>query len=156
MTVLSLSDYKRYLEEVKIPLRLACLTKSGWPVGLSLWFVYKDGTLYCATQEKAKVVKYLRGDSRCAFEVASDIPPYCGVRGQGKAEIITKGGLDLLKELLKKYLGSTDSPFAKKLLSRKDPEVVIKITPLKVYSWNFSDRMGSSVPDLKDHLCPSK
>ena len=93
-------DVSAYLEQSLIPLRLSCVTPSGWPVVLSLWYLHRDGRLYCATQERAKVVSYLRHEPRCAFEVASDQPPYCGVRGQARAVIDGELGLEILRQLL--------------------------------------------------------
>ena len=73
----SLIGMQKYLDAVRIPLRLACKTKTGWPILISLWFVHKEGLLYCATQKTAKIVEYLQNDTRCAFEIAEDQPPYC-------------------------------------------------------------------------------
>ena len=90
----SLSEIGDYLESVRIPVRLACKTKSDWPMVVSLWFLHQDGQLFCSTQKTAKVVSYLAHDPRCAFEVSEDRPPYCGVRGQAIASIDeTKGPL---------------------------------------------------------------
>ncbi len=83
-----------YLEAVRIPLRLSCLTTSGWPIVLSLWYLHEAGRLYCATLATARVVEYLRREPRCGFEVGADQPPYCGVRGQARAEIDPALGQD--------------------------------------------------------------
>ncbi len=138
-------EIEHYLEETTIPLRLSCVTDSGWPVGLSLWYLYEDGHLYCATQASAKVVDYLEQDPRCAFEVAGDQPPYHGVRGQATAVILPEHGLDILERLLMRYLGGIDNPLAQKLLSRQTPEVVLKITPVNLTSWDFTQRMKASL-----------
>jgi hypothetical protein len=36
---------------------------------------------------RARILEYLRVEPRCGFEVASDRPPYRGVRGQGVASL---------------------------------------------------------------------
>lgn len=143
-----------YLEEIEIPLRLSCASTSGWPVVLSLWYLYEDGYLYCATPEKAKVVTYLAQDPRCAFEIASDEMPYCGVRGQARATIDQERGLEILERLLERYLGSTDNALAKQLLNRSEAEVAIRLAPQRYYTWNFTDRMAESVPGTPQKLCP--
>ena len=61
---------EQYLKEIQFPLRLSCISTSGWPVVLSLWHLYENGNLFCATPQAARVVAYLEGESRCAFEVA--------------------------------------------------------------------------------------
>ncbi len=147
-------DVKAYLEEIVIPLRLSCITHSGWPVVLSLWYLYGDGQLYCATQKTAKVVDYLEREPRCAFEIASDLPPYCGIRGQGRATVDASLGPEILQQLLVRYLGGIHSPLAKRLLSEIDNEVAIAIQPVSIVTWNFIDRMEDSITVGTTKPCP--
>jgi hypothetical protein len=152
-----LSSVEDYLESIRIPLRLACTTESGWPMVVSLWFNYQNGRLFCATQKSARVVSYLQNSPRCAFEIAADIPPYCGMRGQAIASIDEKIGGEILLQLLERYLGSTDSALAKNLLAKRDDEVAIVLKPVNVYTWDFSNRMPDVIPptmDLADKVCP--
>ena len=130
-----------FMDKTVIPLRLACVTESGWPVTLSLWYVYLDGAIYCATQQSARVVRYLENETRCGFEIASDLPPYCGMRGQARAVIEPEKGADVLEILLNRYLDGTDNQLARGLLSKKDKEVAIRIAPVNITTWNFKDRM---------------
>ncbi len=146
---------ERYLQQTAIPIRLACVTQSGWPMVLSLWYLYEDGLLKCATQSSARVVAYLRGEPRCAFEIAADLPPYCGVRGQGRAAIEAETGAAVLARLITRYVGNLDAPLARDLLRRSDGEVAIVIRPIQVFAWDFTDRMSHSFPDLPPRLCPT-
>ncbi|MGE0827344.1 MAG: pyridoxamine 5'-phosphate oxidase family protein [Candidatus Binatia bacterium] len=134
-----------FLQQLCIPIRLASVTATGWPVVLSLWYLYENGRFYCATQKTAKIVAHLKREPRCAFEVAGDQPPYRGVRGQGKARVTSNGGAELLERLLKRYLNSTDSPLATSLLARSADEVIIEIEPVAVSTWDFTDRMRDSL-----------
>lgn len=145
---------QNYLQAIKIPLRLSCVDEAGWPVVLSLWFLYEDGYFSCATPERARVVGYLQREPRCAFEVAADEPPYCGVRGRAVATIDQETGLHILERLLVRYLGGTDNPLAETLLSRDVPEVAIRLEPQSFHSWNFSQRMKGSTPSIDDKPCP--
>lgn len=152
-----ISDYQEFLEKKHIPLRLACQTKSGWPVVLSLWFTYRDGKLYCATRKSAKVVSYLEADPRCAFEVAADSPPYCGVRGQARAEIDPDLGVEILEELIGRYIGNRENALARNLLKYRDEEVAIVIKPVNTFSWDFSSRMEDVADQMLDRIqkvCP--
>jgi nitroimidazol reductase NimA-like FMN-containing flavoprotein (pyridoxamine 5'-phosphate oxidase superfamily) len=148
-------ETERYLKEVQIPLRLSCVTESGWPMVLSLWYVYMDGKIYCATVETAKVVEYLRKEPRCAFEVATDEPPYCGIRGQARATIIKPRGAEILKILLERYLGGTDSSLAKKLLKESRSEVAIELQTINYAIWDFTERMKDVVTKSRAMPCPS-
>ena len=135
---------ERFLEEMEIPLRLSCITTAGWPIIVSLWYIYKDGTLICSSQKSSKMVQFLEQNPRCAFEVANEKPPYRGVRGNGTAALVEDGAIEILEALINRYLGGTDSNLAKYLLSREG-EVAIVITPHKIYSWDYSERMRDAV-----------
>jgi hypothetical protein len=130
-----------YLQDTVLPVRVACLSKTGWPIVLSLWYLYRDGVLWCASQSQAWVVRRLREDPRCAFEVAPNEPPYCGVRGQARATLEATQGADILRGLIARYLGSKDPELARWLLSRSDQEVAIRIEPVRISTWDYSQRM---------------
>lgn len=151
-----LDEHEEYLESIQIPVRLGTHTETGWPVVISLWFVYEDGRLLCATRRSARVVSYLEKDARVGFEIAEDRPPYCGVRGQAKVVLDDGRGKEVLERLLVRYLGSTDNRLARSLLARADDETAIILEPLQVFSWNFSNRMDDAVPGLDpgDKCCP--
>lgn len=136
-----------YLTEASVPLRLACITDSDWPLVVSLWYVYQDGNLYCATHRSAKILRHLRSGRRCAFEVGNNEPPYRGVRGRGFVTLIEGRGEWMLRTLLSRYLKNVDSPLAIQLLSRSRDEIVMEIKPERIYSWDFTDRMRGSVSD---------
>ncbi len=136
----------QFLQETVIPLRLSCLTPSGWPMVLSLWYLHENGRFYCATSQKAKVARYLRQNNRCAFEVAGDQPPYKGVRGQAIATLDPQRGPEILARLLQRYLGGTDSPLAQQLLARQEQEVAIILEPTNHFTWDFTARMRDSLP----------
>ncbi|MHA2328755.1 MAG: pyridoxamine 5'-phosphate oxidase family protein, partial [Candidatus Hodarchaeales archaeon] len=132
-----LKNVEEYLNQSLIPLRLSGVTKTGWPFVMSLWYVYLNEKIYLATIKTAKVVDYLLNNPKCAFEIASDAPPYCGIRGKATVKIIESKGDKILKILLNRYLGSEDSPLAQKLMNRRVPEVAIELTPVKVYQWDY-------------------
>ena len=135
-----MATIEHYLQVTVIPVRLATSGRSG-PLVQSMWFLWRDCRLWCATQDSAVVVHRLQADPHCAFEVAGDMPPYRGVRGQGVAEIVKSEGKDVLRQLLQRYLGGTHSGLAGWLLSRADHEVAISVRPDHMTSWDFRSRM---------------
>jgi hypothetical protein len=143
-----------YLETIHIPLRLSCVTQSGWPTVLSLWYLHDAGRLYCATLETARVVGYLRLEPRCGFEVAADQPPYCGVRGRALAEIDPAPGPDVLGRLIDRYLGDRDNNLARWLLARSQDEVAIVLAPVQIFTWDYRQRMADAVPSQLERSCP--
>jgi hypothetical protein len=132
------------LDTSVIPLRLACVAPSGWPIVVSLWFARRGEGLVCATQRSSSLVRALEREPRCAFEVAGETPPYRGVRGRAHVAIEPDEGLATLSELLTRYLGGTDGAFARRLLARTTPEVVLHLDPTEVSSWDYARRMTRS------------
>lgn len=133
---------RAFLHESTAPIRLSCHTPSGELWMLSLWYEYRDGVFYCATHANADVVSYLSSDDRVAFEVSTNRPPYKGVRGNGRASIEPDAGKARLRSLLERYLGGTDSSLADRLLDPDRPEVQLTITPDRLHTWDFTDRMA--------------
>jgi hypothetical protein len=128
-------------EDGRVPLRLACRTPKGGLWMLSLWYRWRDGGFDCATSASADVVEYLAHDEGVAFEVSVNEPPYYGVRGAGVAAVSPDEDKQLLRSLLDRYLGGTDSALAGQLLREEREEVHIRVEPAQVYAWDFSDRM---------------
>jgi nitroimidazol reductase NimA-like FMN-containing flavoprotein (pyridoxamine 5'-phosphate oxidase superfamily) len=136
------AEVQRFLEDAEIPVRLACNGADGHPLLVSLWFVPEDGVLWCATQRDAAVASVLLRDPRCAFEVSVESPPYCGVRGKAIARLHDERGEEVLRRLIQRYLGGSDSKLARFLLDRVDQEIAIAIEPETLLSWDFRERMG--------------
>jgi nitroimidazol reductase NimA-like FMN-containing flavoprotein (pyridoxamine 5'-phosphate oxidase superfamily) len=130
-----------YLAVARIPVRLACVNRRGWPSLVSLWFLPEDGRLWCATPASAQVVRWLEAEPRCGFEVSGNEMPYRGVRGRGRARLDAARGKPMLRRLVQRYLGSEDTSFARWLLSREEPEVAIAIEIEQLSSWDFTERM---------------
>jgi nitroimidazol reductase NimA-like FMN-containing flavoprotein (pyridoxamine 5'-phosphate oxidase superfamily) len=125
-----------------VPVRLSCRTPDGHLWMLSLWFLWEDDALWCATGADAAVVRYLRADDEVAFEVSTNDPPYRGVRGRGYATIEPDEDKTTLRRLLERYLGGTDSGLARRLLDPARDEVRVRIDPVRLYSWDYSGRMS--------------
>ncbi|MES3516343.1 MAG: pyridoxamine 5'-phosphate oxidase family protein [Natronomonas sp.] len=138
----SKEETTRYLEETTIPIRIGCHRPNGGLWMLSLWFLYRDGAVHCATSANADIVDYLEANPETAFEVSDNDPPYRGVRGAGTATMEPDEDKTLLRELFERYLGGTDNDLADVLLVEDRSEVHIRIDPDRLYTWDFSDRMA--------------
>jgi hypothetical protein len=66
----------------------------------------------------------------------------------------TASGVDILENLLDRYLGSTETQLGKRLLARSHNEVAIMIEPVKVFTWNYTSRMLDSMSASPEKLCP--
>lgn len=132
-----------YLTETRVPIRLSTAGRNACPMVVSVWYLWRDGALWCASTRKAAVVRALTAEPRCGFEIARDAPPYFGVRGQGRAEILPDGG-PLLRELYLRYGGDENHEFGQWLLGRDAEEVRIRITPERMMSWDYRKRMAGA------------
>jgi hypothetical protein len=128
------------LPDSKIPIRIAFIKSNGVPSVISLWFEQIDGKIYCATKKSAKIVSYLKNNPACGFEIATDKPPYKGIRGEGIVKI-TDNGNEILDILINKYLGDKESTLSKYLKTNSNTEVTIEITPQKIFNYDYSKRM---------------
>jgi len=140
----SIEAVHAHLEATAVPLRLAHATRTGHPQVMSLWFVWRDAALWCATVPRARIVGMLEREPRCGFEVAGDAPPYHGVRGRAVATIDRSRGAEILEALVDRYLGTRETPFAQWLLARAASEVAIRIEPQSIASWDFRARMRAT------------
>ncbi|NIV49635.1 MAG: hypothetical protein GWN46_23985 [Gammaproteobacteria bacterium] len=73
-----------------------------------------------------------------------ETPPYLGVRGTGVATLHDDRGEEILRVLIERYLGETDSKLTRFLLARADRETAMAIEPLTLVSWDYQKRMGAA------------
>ena len=136
-----------YLADTVIPMRIGVETGSGWPLVLSVWFLPDGLELLAASRPTSTLVRCLLRRPECGFEVAGDTPPYHGVRGRARVELDPVGGAGTLDGLLERYLGGVDSPLAERLRADAADEVGFRLRPVSLTSWDYRDRMASSLPD---------
>ena len=125
----------------KIPIRLAFIDSDNEPRVISLWYIYIDGKIFCATQKTSRIVRHLKENPICGFEIAADTPPYKGIRGKGITKIIEEKGTRILSVLMDKYLERKESKLSEYLRNNSETEVAIEITPNKIFSYDYSKRM---------------
>ncbi len=140
-------EVKAFLGDSRVPVRVASNSASGYPLLTSLWFVPFEGSLWCATQQKAQIASQLASDPRCAFEVSVEAPPYLGVRGRATGIIHANRGEEILRILLLRYLGDFETPPGPLLLAKVQSEVAIEIRPETLVSWDYRQRMTVGAPD---------
>lgn len=137
----SKQEIYQYLDHAKTPLRLSCVESDGHPVICSLWFKHDEGLLWAACHKNSHIIKCLKNNNKVAVEVAGNEIPYQGVRGKATVELIDDEHGNVLSLLIDKYLQGSNQPLANWLLSRKKNEYAIKITPIQLNAWDFSERM---------------
>ncbi|MFA9417281.1 pyridoxamine 5'-phosphate oxidase family protein [Natrinema sp. HArc-T2] len=143
-------EVETFLQEVTIPLRVATQRPDGSLWLVTLWYRYRDGRLECATGASSALVRFLRHEPAVAFEVSTNDVPYRGIRGNGTAELEPDHDKAVLRALLERYLGGTDSDLAVWLLDDAREEIRIRIEPHEIYSWDYSERMGEGSSESAD------
>jgi hypothetical protein len=134
-------DSINFLNNTLVPLRLAAIDKDGFPMICSLWFIYQDGELLCASHASAKIIRVLKINPNCAFEISINDVPYKGVRGKAVATLKSDAEGIVLSQLIARYLGSSQPKLSSWLLSRRKDEYAIHLKITSQSSWNFSERM---------------
>ncbi|WP_420546291.1 hypothetical protein [Nitrosopumilus sp.] len=125
----------------KIPIRISFMKSNGFPTVVSLWYTHENGRIYCAVQKTAKVISYIQKNPKCGFEIAGDMPPYKGLRGEGTVKTLHDKGEEILETLIEKYLGTKESMLSRFLRGNSKNEVAIEVIPQKTYSYDYSKRM---------------
>lgn len=130
-----------FLQQSVIPIRIACVSKDGFPVVASLWFYYADDALWSATHKNAFIVRQLERSPKAGFEIATNDYPYRGVRGKADASVTREDAKAVLARLIDRYLGDSNQELAAWLLGRAEDEYVIRLSPRRINAWDFSRRM---------------
>ncbi len=141
------SEVDDFLDTAVIPMRLAAVGPTGWPLIVSLWFLRHGDEILAATRPSSTLVAFLTQEPKCGFEIAGDEPPYKGVRGRAEVIVDDHAGGPVLEMLLTKYLGGTSSPLAKKLMGNAADEVCLRLQPRSIISWDFTRRMSDSADE---------
>ncbi len=131
-----------FLNDTRVPMRIACVAGDGYPAVCSLWFFYEDGHLWAATHRNAYIVRLLRKNARVGFEIATNEVPYRGVRGKADVSLHQGEGGPVLARLIDRYLSGTNPQLADWLMSRADEEYALCLSPVTVNSWDYSGRMS--------------
>jgi nitroimidazol reductase NimA-like FMN-containing flavoprotein (pyridoxamine 5'-phosphate oxidase superfamily) len=137
----SQQEISNYLDQTNTPLRIACNDGDGYPIICSLWFVHQDGVLWAASHKNSHIIKTLLKNPKIGFEVATNEYPYHGVRGKANVELLENEAGSILEKVIAKYLQDSNQKLGTWLMSRKKDEYAIKISPLSLNSWDFSERM---------------
>ena len=133
-------ELQDFLVFSRIPIRISVLDDE-YPLICSVWFEYLDGKLIIVSHEDSKLAKTLLLRRKCGFEIATNDPPYKGVRGKADVVAETGGSEDTLRRVIQRYLGGTSQKLALWLLSRVEHETKFTLHPTWVTSWDYGERM---------------
>lgn len=142
MTELLSEEAVRKILAEPLLMRLAYTDEEGWPVAQPVWFVLENDRLVTTVEKGTRKARRLQADSRCYFTIdTSGAKGTYGVRGRAHADLSDDRDLAerVLRDSLRKYLGSEEGPTAEGLLrdAAEGNLVTVQVDPLKFAAWNY-------------------
>lgn len=153
---MSENEARRFLTQSKSTLLLGTTNADRSPMIHPVWYYFDSAKtkIYFYTEPALKKARNLKQRSQVYFDVDNDKWPYKGVKGKGKARIITekKRAISLGSKILAKYV-KKGQPMAKSALEkiRNGGYVVIEITPAYFTSWDYG-KLVTKTRSLRDAI----
>lgn len=123
-----------FLTNTRIFAKVATTSPDGWPHVNPVWYEYENGTLYIITKELAGLTQNLRRDPRTSILIENPEPPYKRVLIKGRAAFVDEAWVERARRMVLRYLGEGGLDYFEATLNL--PRVTIRVTPLKLTSWN--------------------
>lgn len=141
MEIMTQKELEEFLSK-PILARIATVGKNCTPYIAPVWFIYEDGAIIISTRKDSTKTRNIKNNPAVAIAIDTTDGESLnrGAIFRGKAELVEKDTLEIVKKSCKKYLGSLDHPIAKQLLQVKEA-IVIKLKPQKTISWDSSKMM---------------
>jgi nitroimidazol reductase NimA-like FMN-containing flavoprotein (pyridoxamine 5'-phosphate oxidase superfamily) len=142
-------EARRFLAQSKSPLLLGTSDVDGSPMIHPVWYYFDSAKtkLYFYTEPTLKKATNIKQRSRVYFDVDSDVWPYKGVKGKGRARMLTAKSetLPLASKILAKYVRK-DHPMTKAVLGKVKAGgyVIFEITPAYFTSWDYGKLVSRS------------
>ena len=133
-----------FLGTGKMIMRLATVDSEGDPIIHPVWYLYEKDRIYLFTGNNRKLQNITRR-GRVYFSIDIDSMPNKGVKGKGAARIVDEEDrrVSLGEKIVRKYMGDSETEYAKSLLRyvRGSKSIVIEIVPRYYTVWDYSNMM---------------
>lgn len=144
---MSAEEQERYLDETRT-LTLASVGPDGWPHLVAMWFCLIDGRIMMTSFAKAQKAVNIRRDPRVTLSAESGAH-YSELRGlmiRGEAELVDDFDtcVDVMRHVqvrMRMDVGD-GSALLPVLRTQARKRVVIRVTPLRVASWDHTKLGG--------------
>ena len=146
---MSESAARRFLTRSRSTLLLGTTNPDGTPVIHPVWYYFDSAKtkLYFYTEPALRKATNIKERSTVYFDVDSDRWPYSGVKGKGRARLVTpkSEALSLASKILGRYVRK-GQPMTKAVLGkvRTGGYVIFEITPACFTSWNYGKLVNQS------------
>lgn len=137
-------EAKEFLSKSKLNIHIATLDENGQPNIHPTWYYFDSSKdkIYIETSKDSKKAFNLRKNNIVYFCVDAPNMPYKGVRGKGTVRIHEdmEHNMPITEKIILRYLGSTEHPIAKTLISyvRKGDAIILEIIPSYFSTWDDS------------------
>ena len=113
--------------------------RDGSPIVHPVWFYYENEMLFIATDTDGAKARSLRKNPHVYFVVDVAQGPPRGVRGKGTARVSDDHAYatEVTRKCAEKYLGTTESEIAKKIIESGSDSSVIEVIPSFIATWKF-------------------
>ncbi|MBI2166506.1 MAG: pyridoxamine 5'-phosphate oxidase family protein [Chloroflexi bacterium] len=128
-------EMERFLQEPRLTF-VATLTKTGHPHVTPIWSYYDGKYFYMTLMDGNPKTRALARDSRIALAINNDSFPYKAVVVHGNTELVRGNVRPTVLNICRKYMPDNAEGIADMLM--KDPQVIAKVTPTRVYTWDQS------------------
>ena len=142
-------EQRELLDEERIVVATS-IGPRGWPHSMPLWFVVRDGDIWCWTFAKSQKVKNLERDPRCTLlvEAGHEYQELRGIQIEAETEIVRDVDeiFEFAKELTVRYAEGIDSiegDAAAALKAQAPKRVALHFKPVRTATWDHRKLGGT-------------
>lgn len=117
---------------------LATLRKDGSPHLTVVWYEYENGEVRISVTDTRVKYKHVLRDPRVSLAVTANEQPYKQVVFEGKAQVTSEGGPELIRRLALRYDGEVEGTKYADYTINKDTRLVLSFKPERIMSWDFA------------------
>jgi PPOX class probable F420-dependent enzyme len=129
---------------------VSSLGPRGWPHSMPMWYLVRDGELWCWTYAKSQKVRNLERDPRATLlvETGSEYTELRGIQIEAEAELIrdTERVAEFGKQLAVRYTEGIDSiggDAAAALEAQAAKRVAMRFKPIRTATWDHRKLGGT-------------
>ena len=146
---LSEAEQAELLEQERIVV-VSSIGPRGWPHSMPMWFLVRDGELWCWTYGKSQKVKNLERDPRATLliEAGHEYTELRGIQIEAEAELIrdVERVAEFGKDLAIRYsegIDSIEGDAAAALEAQAAKRVVLRFEPIRTATWDHRKLGGT-------------
>ncbi len=130
-------ELESFLKEPHIA-RLCSRNKEGTIHVSPVWFRHHNGQILIGTQDISQKARNVKRNSNVTVEIDTDEWPYKGVMIYGRAELDYDEPIQKRVFINEKYVSREQAESSVRNLERRWKQVVIRITPQRIVSYDYS------------------